>query len=288
MEQKPISGHTGLYYLIGSPVEHSVSPAMHNAAFELLGLDSRYVAFDVPLETLDTAVAGMKVLGIKGWNVTMPDKSRMAELCDELSTASRICGACNTVRNDGGKLYGTTTDGSGWVESARADGVEPTGSHVVQLGSGGAGTSILVQTAIDGARQIDLFIRPRLWEQMSRMAARLNRETSCRVEMHHLEDADDLKTSIQRADILLNTTPVGMAKTPGSIVTDKSWFHKGLAVMDVIYEPRETELMRLGREAGCFAANGMYMLLYQGAAAFKIWTGEDMPVEAIKAKFFAG
>ena len=287
MEQKPISGHTGLYCLIGSPVEHSVSPAMHNAAFELPGLDNRYVAFDVPLETLDTAVAGMKALGIKGWNVTMPDKSRMAELCDELSTASRICGACNTVRNDGGKLYGTTTDGCGWVESARADGVEPTGAHVVQLGSGGAGTSILIQTAIDGAKSIDLFIRPRLWEQMTEMTAKINQETRCVVTLHHLEDQADLKASIAKADILLNTTPVGMAKTPGSIVTDKSWFHSGLAVMDVIYEPRETELMRLGREAGCFAANGMYMLLYQGAAAFKIWTGVDMPVEEIKKRFFA-
>ena len=288
MEQKPISGHTGLYCLIGSPVEHSISPAMHNASFALTGIDARYTAFDVPLESLDAAVAGMKALGIKGWNVTMPDKNRMSQLCDELSPASRICGACNTVRNDGGKLYGTTTDGTGWVESARADGVEPTGSRVVQLGSGGAGTSILIQTALDGAKAIDLFIRPRLWEPMTEMLEKINRETNCQVTLHHLEDQDDLKKSIGRADILLNTTPVGMAKTPGSLVTDKSWFHKGLAVMDVIYEPRETELMRLGREAGCLAANGMYMLLYQGAAAFKIWTGVDMPVAEIKAQFFAG
>ena len=289
MTEIPISGHTQLYCLIGDPVAHSISPAMHNEAFAQLGIDSRYVAFDVKPEDLEDAVEGMRKLGIRGWNITMPHKNRMKELCDKVSKASEICGACNTVKNEDGVLYGTTTDGVGWMESARFAGHDPVGKTMVQLGAGGAGTSILVTAAIDGVKHIDLFnARDKFWPRVEEMVEKINAETACRVELHDLSDQDRLRDAVQKADILLNTTPVGMAKIPGCLIPDAGYFPEGLVVSDVIYEPRETELLRMARESGLSTFNGMYMLLYQGAASFKIWTGREMPVDIVREKYFAG
>jgi quinate/shikimate dehydrogenase len=289
MAEIPISGHTQLYCLIGDPVAHSISPAMHNEAFTRLGIDSRYVAFDVKPEDLEAAVEGMRKLGIRGWNITMPHKNRMKELCDRVSKASEICGACNTVKNEDGVLYGTTTDGAGWMESAKFAGHDPVGKNMVQLGAGGAGTSILVTAAIDGVKHIDLFnAKDKFWPRVEEMVEKINAETSCRVDLHDLADLERLRAAVREADILLNTTPVGMAKIPGCLIPDAGYFHDGLVVSDVIYEPRETELLRMARESGLSTFNGMYMLLYQGAESFKIWTGQEMPVDIVREKYFAG
>lgn len=283
-----VSGHTGLLCLLGSPVEHSISPAMHNEACRLLGLDYRYLAFDGPSERLPAAVEGLRVLGARGWNVTMPDKNAMAALCDRLSPASRICGAVNTVLNDGSVLTGTTTDGTGWIHCARAAGYDPVGKRLVQLGAGGAGTSILVQTALDGAESIDVFnARDAFWSRLEEIAERLNQESACRVTVHDLADLGDLRRCISAADILLNTTPVGMPHIPGCLIPDPSFFHPGLAVSDVIYNPQETALLHMARQAGLPAFNGMHMLLYQGAASFRFWTGVEMPVAPIREAFFS-
>ena len=281
------TGHTGLLCLLGSPVAHSISPEMHNEACRLLNLDYEYLAFDVPPEQLETAVNGLRVMGVKGFNLTMPDKNKMAELCDQLSPAAKICGAVNTVVNENGVFTGYTTDGIGYMMSAKDAGCDLVGKRMVQLGAGGAGTAILVQAAFDGVAAIDVFnTRDAFWPRVKHIVEQLNEQTSCKVTLHDLVDLESLRSCIAQADLLLNTTPVGMNRVPGCLIPDSSYFHPNLTVSDVIYEPQETALLKMAREAGLKTFNGMYMLLYQGAASFKLWTGLEMPTQAVKEKYF--
>jgi shikimate dehydrogenase len=289
MKDMEITGRTGLLCLLGSPVGHSISPQMHNEACRIVGEDLRYLAFDVNEEGLETAVKGLVTLGVRGFNLTMPVKNAMAGLCDELSPAARIGGAVNTVVNDNGRLIGHTTDGVGFVMSAKAEGVDIAGRRIVQLGAGGAGTAILVQMAMDGAERIDVFnMKDAFWPRVESIVSQLNRETGCHVSLHDLSDMTALKDCMKDATMLVNTTPVGMTRIPGCLIPDASYFNREMVVADVIYEPKETELLRMAREAGLKTFNGLYMLLYQGAAAFRLWTGKDMPVDAIKEKYFSG
>lgn len=173
---RQVTGCTGLLCLLGSPVAHSISPAMHNEACALLDLDYTYLAFDVAPDRLAEAVEGLKALGVRGFNVTMPHKTAAAALCERLSPAARICGAVNTVVNEGGSLVGHTTDGEGYMRSAREAGFQPEGKRMVQLGAGGAGTAVLVQAALDGMAAIDVFnTRDAFWPRAERVAAELER-----------------------------------------------------------------------------------------------------------------
>ena len=152
-----ITGHTVLTGLLGSPVAHSISPMMHNESFRQLGLDYAYLAFDVGTDNLKTAVEGLKVLGVRGFNLTMPDKNLMCTYCDKLSPAAELIGAVNTVVNDNGVLTGHTTDGIGYMEAARDAGYDLTGKTMTLLGGGGAATAICVQAALDGLKEIRVF-----------------------------------------------------------------------------------------------------------------------------------
>lgn len=283
-----ITGHTGFLCLLGSPVEHSISPAMHNEACKLLGLDYAYLAFDVTEDQMETAVEGLRTMNCRGWNITMPGKNVMCRLADKLSPASEISGACNTVVNDHGVLTGHTTDGVGFMNAVKDCGENIIGKKMTLLGAGGAATAILVQAALDGLKEIHVFnVRDSFYERAESIVAKLNERTSCRVTLHDFSDPEILRASIANSDILVNGTSVGMApNTDRTIITDTSMFHKDLFVFDVIYNPQETRLLREAREAGCRTANGMYMLLYQGAASFELWTGQKMPVEEIKEKYF--
>lgn len=285
---KNITGHTGLLCLLGSPVAHSISPAMHNEACNLLGLDYAYLAFDVGVEQMKTTVEGLRTMNCRGWNITMPGKNIMCELADRLSPASEISGACNTIVNDNGILTAYTTDGVGFMSAVKDCGEDIIGKKMTLLGAGGAATAILVQAALDGLKEIHVFnVRDGFFERAQGIVDKLNERTSCRVTLHDFSDPELLRASIAESDILVNGTSVGMApNTDRTIITDTSMFHKDLFVFDVIYNPQETRLLREAREAGCRTANGMYMLLYQGAASFELWTGEKMPVEIIKEKFF--
>lgn len=285
---KEITGHTRLTGLLGSPVSHSISPMMHNESFKQLNLDYVYLAFDVGTDTLKTAVDGLCALNVRGFNITMPDKNLMATLCDKLSPAAEISGAVNTVVNDNGILTGYTTDGIGYMRAASDAGHNIIGKKMTLLGAGGAATSVLVQAALDGVSEISVFsIRDAFWERAEKTVAMLNERTSCKVTLYDFSDETILRREIADSAILTNGTSVGMAPNADkSIITDASMFHKDLIVSDVIYNPRETKLMKLAKEAGCQTFNGLYMLLYQGAEAFKLWTGQDMPVDIIKEKYF--
>lgn len=283
-----ITGHTGLYALLGSPVAHSISPMMHNEAFRLLGIDAVYLAFDVGTEHFAQAVDGLRQVNIKGFNVTMPNKNLMAELADELSPAARLSGAVNTVVNDRGRLIGHTTDGIGYIMAAKDAGVELKGKTMTLLGAGGAATAIVVQAALDGMKEIRVFnIKDGFYDRICGIAEQLNKETDCHVTVNDLSDEAALKDSVQTSDILTNCTNVGMApNTEASLIHDAGIFRPSLIVSDIIYNPKETMLLKQAKACGCRTFNGMYMLLYQGAASFHLWTGKDMPTAQIKAKFF--
>lgn len=286
---REITGHTKLACLLGSPVSHSISPMMHNEAFRVLGIDCRYLAFEVDEGKLEQAVAGLKAVGAVGFNLTMPNKNKMAALCDRLSPAARICRAVNTVVIEAdGTLSGYTTDGTGFLRSCLEEGAAYVGKKITLLGAGGAGTAILAQSALDGAREISVFSR-----KNSSFAARteqvitaLREQTDCKIQ-HYDYDADRLKKEISGSQLLVNTTSIGMAPAEqDSLIPDPSYLHDELAVGDVIYNPRVTRLVKMAREQGLTAFGGLSMLLYQGAEAFRLWTGQDMPVERVREKCF--
>ena len=287
---KEITGHTVLTGLLGSPVSHSISPLMHNEAFRYLNLDYVYLAFDVDEKNMESAVNGLRTLNVRGFNVTMPGKNIMPSLCDKLTPAAKIIGAVNTVVNDNGILTGHTTDGIGYMRAVQDAGHNIIGKKMTILGAGGAATSIFVQAALDGVSEISIFNnRSKNFDRAQNIIKKLSNYTSCKVNLFDFEDESILRREIGDSYILINGTSVGMSpNTNQSIITDSTIFHKDLIVSDIIYNPRETMLMELAKSAGCQTFNGLYMLLYQGAEAFKIWTGHEMPVDIIKQKYFSG
>ena len=222
---------------------------MHNESFRLLGLDYVYLCFDVNEETLPAAVAGLKTCGIRGFNLTMPNKNKIVELLDELSPEAQLIGAVNTVLNDNGRLI-----------------------------------------ALDGAASVHIFARrtSRYWNRTQKFAENLSAKTGCQVCLFDNDDHTALRDSIAQSYLLINATSVGMVPDiDDTIIKDTSLFHPELVVADVVYEPQETRLLREAKAAGCQTFNGMYMLLHQGAKAFQIWTGQEMPVSVIKEKYFS-
>lgn len=285
----PISGHTGLLALLAHPASHSKSPLMHNAAFRKLGLDYVYLAFDVDESSLKQAMEAVRAFGMRGVNLSMPNKVAVMEYLDEIAPEAELAGAVNTVVNDNGHLVGRNTDGTGWMRSVRELGVELKGEKMTIAGTGGAAKAIIAQCALDGVREISVFNRrsPR-WAQAEELMEKVRSMTDCKVNLYELNTADEgcmarLKEEIRTSRLLANATNVGMGALKGqSLIPDASYFHPGLVVTDAIYDPPETELLRMAREAGCITKNGDLMLLYQGAVAFQYWTGQEMPVEDIK------
>ena len=284
-----ITGHTRLTGLLGSPVAHSKSPLMHNEAFRLLRLDYVYLCFDVKEDSLKTAFEGLKKLNVAGFNCTMPDKTAICELLDDLSPAAKMIGAVNTVVNENGRYIGHNTDGIGYMQSVKDAGFDIKGETMTLLGAGGAASSIFVQAALDGVKKINLFsIKDRFWEKAEKMVDMVNSNTDCDAKLIELGNDDILNEAISNSKILTNATSVGMApNTDNCIVKDFSVFNENLIVSDVIYNPMETKLLKIAKEHGCPTFYGIYMLLYQGAEAFKLFTGKDMPVEEIKKKYFS-
>ncbi len=288
--EKRITGHTRLLALIGSPVGHSGSPAMYNYSFEKLGLDYAYVAFDVKEQDVKQALDAMRLFNMRGMNVTMPDKVEAARHMDELSPAAQIIGAVNTIVNDDGKLTGHMTDGEGFVNNLRDHGVEVKGKKITVAGGGGAATAIQVQCALDGAREITIFNKKdAFFERTLATAEKIkNAVSGCVVNVYDIDDVAKMTEEIQSSDIFANATIVGMKPMDKeSVVKDLSAFHPNLVVADAVYNPEETKLLREAKEAGCTCVGGKGMLLWQGVSAFKLYTGEDMPVEEVKKLFFS-
>ncbi|HBF4542689.1 TPA: shikimate dehydrogenase [Clostridioides difficile] len=284
-----ISGRTGLFALIGTPVGHSKSPVMYNYSFKKLDLDYRYLAFDITVDKVKEALLAIKTFNIKGANVTMPCKSVVTEYMDELSPAARIIGACNTIVNDNGKLVGHITDGVGYVRNLKENGVEVKGKKITIMGAGGAATAIQVQCALDGAREISIF-NPKddFYKRAEQTVENIKKDVpECVVNLYDLEDTNKLYEEIQSSDILTNATLIGMKPYDNETnIKDTSVLRKDLVVTDVVYNPKKTKMIEDAEANGCKAIGGLGMLLYQGAEAFNLYTGLEMPVEEVNELCF--
>ena len=285
----PITGHTRLGGLLGSPVAHSISPMMHNDSFAFHKLDYVYLCFDIREDKLGTTIRALRDMNTYGFNLTMPDKTAVMGYLDEISVEARLIGAVNTVKNQDGKLIGFNTDGAGYMRAAADFGVDVTGREMTLIGAGGAANAIAVQSALDGAAFIHLVSRRgRSWDRARSLVDRINENTGCQAELIDLEDSICLKSALERSVLLTNATSAGMApETDVTPLKDTSLLYPELFVSDVIYNPRKTRFLREAQEAGCRTFNGLYMLLYQGEKAFNIWTGLDMPVQMIRERYFS-
>ena len=288
--EKRISGKTGLLGLIGSPVGHSGSPAMYNYCFEKLGLDYAYLAFDIKVDEVEKAIEAIKTFRMRGCNVTMPCKNETVKYMDELSPAARIIGAVNTIVNEDGRLIGHITDGKGFVDNLRDHGVEIAGKKIIVCGGGGAAAAIQVQCALEGAREISVFnIKDAFFERTLQLAEKIRQEKpECIVNVYDIADIEKMREEIASSDILANATIVGMKPMDNeSVVKDVTMFHPGLVVVDAVYNPKETKMLREAKAAGCTCIDGQGMLVWQGAEAFKLYTGQEMPVQEVKELFFS-
>ncbi|MBC1538183.1 shikimate dehydrogenase [Listeria seeligeri] len=285
-----ISGSTRLLSLIGTPVDHSKSPIMYNYSFQKAGLDYAYLAFDIPVTKVADAINAIRTFNLRGSNVTMPCKSEVLKYMDDLSPAARMIGAVNTIINEDGKLTGHITDGLGFASNLRDSGVTVAGKKMTIIGAGGAATAIQVQSALDGAKEIAIFnIKDDFYQKAKQTVASIKQEVpDCIVRIYDLNDTEKLYAEIATSDILVNATLVGMhpyeSETP---VKDATVFHKNLIVADVVYNPKKTKLMLDAEAAGCKTVGGLGMLLWQGAEAYKLFTGEDMPVQEVKELYFS-
>lgn len=282
--EKRITGHTELIGLMAYPIRHSSSPAMHNEAFRTLGYDYAYLAFEVDNDSLEDAVKGLRALKLRGSNVSMPNKTVIHKYLDEVSPAAQLCGAVNTVVNDNGKLVGHITDGIGYMQSLKEEGIDVIGKKMTIVGAGGAATAIEIQAALDGVKEISIFnIRDKFWDNAVETVEKINDNTSCKAKLYDLADLDKLKEEIGDSYIFVNATGMGMKPLEGqTYIPDKSFFRPDLIVTDVVYSPRETEMLRMAKEVGCKTMNGLGMMLFQGSAAFELWTGEPMPIDHMK------
>jgi shikimate dehydrogenase len=217
----------------------------------------------------------------------MPFKASILPFLDELSPAARLSQSVNTVVCENGRLLGHTTDGIGYMRSLQEAGHAVVGKKMTLLGAGGAGTAICVQAALDGVAEIDLFERKgHFWENALAFSQKLSAETDCKIRLNDINDRSQLKKSISESVLLTNATSLGMEPhADATPLPAPSFLFPKLVVSDVIYNPRETLFLRQAKAAGCPTLNGLPMLLYQGAAAFLLWTGEEMPVKNIQSMF---
>lgn len=279
-----ITGHTELIGLMAYPIRHSSSPAMHNEAFATLGLDYAYLAFEVDNDTLEDAVKGLRALKMVGSNVSMPNKTVVGQYLDELSPAAQMCGAVNTIVNDHGKLIGHITDGVGYMQSLKDNNIDVIGKKMTIAGAGGAAKAIEVQAALDGVKEISIFnIKDKFWPAAEKTVETIRSNTDCIVNLYDLDDKEKLREELADSYLFVQATGVGMKPLDGlSVVPDKSFFRPELIVTDTIYSPRETALLKMAKEAGCKTMNGLGMMLFQGDAAFYLWTGQHMPIDHMK------
>ncbi len=283
-----ITGRTRLGCLLGTPVTHSLSPMMYNESFRLLGIDRVYLCFDTKNADLGALVQSLRQMDVFGFNLTMPDKERILPFLDEIDPAAQMIGAVNTVKNENGRLIGYNTDGVGYMRSVCEAGCDPSISEMTLLGAGGAAASIAVHAALDGIPALHIVNRHgRSWEKALCLAETITRNTNCRADVTDLADNAAVQDCLAKSRLLTNATSVGMSPNEDTTpIADSTWLHPDLLVSDIIYNPRQTRLLRDAAAQGCRTLNGLYMLLYQGAAAFRIWTGQDMPVEEVRKKYF--
>jgi shikimate dehydrogenase len=264
-----ITGATRLAGVIGSPVRHSLSPALHNAAFDALGLDWRFVAFDVPSGCAADALVGMRALGIGGLSVTMPHKQDVARAVDVLHPAARALDAVNcVVRLADGRLEGRNTDGAGFLDSLVDHGVAIAARSFVVLGAGGAARAVVAALGEAGAASVVVVARSAAPAQLAAGLAGPGGRVGTMAD-------------VPGAEVVVNATPVGMGSS--ELPLDRTLLHAGQVVVDLVYQPLDTALLKAARSAGASSIDGLGMLVHQAARAFETWTGQPAPVVVMRA-----
>jgi shikimate dehydrogenase len=267
------SARTAVAGVIGSPVRHSLSPALHNAAYRAAGLDWVYAAFEVAPGGAADALVGVRALGLRGLSVTMPHKADVAAAVDVLEPAAAELAAVNCVTNVGGRLEGSNTDGDGFVDSLRLDeGVDVAGRRCVVLGAGGAARAVVRALADAGAAAVVV-------------VSRRPDPVVVAAELAGAVGAAGTLADVAGADLVVNATPVGMgpAPDPAALPCDPALLGPGQVVVDLIYQPLETALVAAARERGATAVGGLGMLVHQAAHQFRRWTGLEPPLAAMRA-----
>jgi shikimate dehydrogenase len=266
----PLSGHTIVTGIIGEPVAHSRSPAIHNAAYQALGLDWVYVAFPVAVGSVRDALVGLGALGAAGCNVTMPHKAEAARACNRLEASAAALGVVNTVLTRPGCLVGSSTDGDGFVDAAREADVPIEGRSVLVVGAGGAARALAHSLGAAGAHVVVAARRPEAAAEAAALAPGARAVT-----------LDEVATELPASDVVVNATSLGMRREPPPF--DPSALHAGQVVFDTIYSPPETPLLAAARERGARALNGLGMLVHQAARSFTLFTGQPAPLEVMWA-----
>ena len=273
-----IDGYTRLAAVVANPIKHSISPFIHNSAFEATNTNGVYLAWEVDATELAETVANIRRYQMYGINLSMPYKEQVIPYLDQLSEEACLIGAVNTVVNREGTLIGYNTDGKGFFKSLPS--FKISGKKMVLLGAGGAAKAILAQAILDGVSQISVFVRSSSIEKTRPYLEKIQNATGFRVDLFALEDVQNLQDSITKADLLVNATSVGMDGSSQPIPTSIVLPEK-LLVADVIYQPFETPFLKWARNQGNQSINGLGMLLYQAAEAFELWTGKEMPTDQI-------
>ena len=267
-----------MYGVIGDPIEHTLSPTMHNAAFNHLKLDFVFLAFRVKAAELENAMRGMRGLGIRGLNVTMPHKNSVTKYLDEVDLTVKFLGSVNTILNDDGRLLGFNTDGVGALKALRENGVNPNGKKLLLLGAGGAAKAV----AFSLAKEVEeLCVLNRAPQKAKELADALSRTFDKKVVGDALSPSL-IQKNLHDSDILINATSVGMHPNISQSLAAPQWLKPDLCVMDIVYNPVETKLAKDAKAVGAHVISGVEMLLYQGAASFEIWTGRSAPIEVMR------
>jgi shikimate dehydrogenase len=273
-----ITSETKIYGLIGYPVKHSVSPQIHNAAFKTIGINAVYLTFEVKKEFLKKALDGVKALGIKGLNVTIPHKVNVIKYLNKLTYEANLIGAVNTILNEDGKLIGFNTDYTGVLKTFETYKIDLTNKKIVLLGAGGAAKAIAFAIAEKASSLIIL-------NRTKRKAVNLVKELNKKLKVNALGNSltfKALKNSLKDADILINATSVGMEPNVNQTLVAKELLQKDMVVFDIIYNPLETKLLKEAREIGAKCINGVEMLVQQAAEAFKIWFKIEPPINEMR------
>lgn len=277
-----ITGKTKVIAIFGDPVEHTLSPAMHNAAFSEMGLDCVYVPFHVKPDALGAAVEGMRALGLAGANITVPHKERVMEFLDDIDDEARNMGAVNTVVNKDGRLTGHNTDGRGFIKSLKEDaGFEPAGKRAFICGSGGAARGVGFALALAGVRRMYLYDVDE--PKRDRLVMDINSRAGREAARPSIMDPD----FIRGADLAVNATPLGMKGSDPLPMPGHS-FRPGQVVYDLVYNPEKTAMLKAAGSAGAKTVNGLGMLLHQGVLAFEHWFGRTPPVNTMKNALLQG
>ena len=266
--------------LLGFPAHHSMGPSIHNTAFEELALPFVYVAHDVAPVDLAAALAGARALGYRGLSITMPHKVPALDLVDEVDATARAIGCINTVVNDQGRLVGYNSDGQGALDALARAGIAIAGRRVLVLGSGGAARAVAMTVALHG-QPAALEILGVVEDELARLGRDIGEKSATQAVARKLEDST-LATAVERADVLLHCTPVGMLPETERTLVPRELLRPNLAVFDAVYNPRRTLLLKDAAALGCRVVEGMEMFLGQAVVQFELWTGQTAPVGAMR------